>query len=386
MPNDTPDAPPIWVDNPETFDEMLAQLRAAPHIAVDTESDSLHVYFEKVCLLQFSIPGTDYVVDALNVDVTPLGDLFASETQQKVFHAAEYDVLCLKRDYGFAFSNLFDTMVAARILGWKRYGLGSILQERFEVQLNKRMQRYDWGTRPLPASALDYARMDTHYLLRLRDLQLQELETNGRLAEARGAFGRRTCLEPPLKTFDPDGFWRIPGARQLEPSGQAVLRELYIFRDELARDADRPPFKVIPNATLLQMATSPPSDRRALARVKGLNQRIRRRHADRFLAAISRGLRSSPPVPPNHARSRPSDVTTGRYEALRTWRRQVAETRHVEPDVILTNQALMELARRVPLTPDALAQVKAMDEWQRRTYGEDVLEVLKHQKHQTTNG
>jgi ribonuclease D len=380
MPNDTPNYPPIWVDNPETFNEMLAQLQSAPHIAVDTESDSLHVYFEKVCLLQLSIPGTDYVVDPLRVDVTPLGGLFACEAQEKVFHAAEYDILCLKRDYGFTFATLFDTMIAARILGWKHYGLGPILLEHFQVQLDKRLQRYDWGTRPLPTTALDYARMDTHYLLRLRDLQLQELESNGRLAEARGAFGRRTCLEPPIRNFDPDGFWRIPGSRQLEPSAQAVLRELYVFRDELAREADRPPFKVMPNTTLVQLATSPPPDRRALVRVKGLSQRIRKKHSDRLLAAIARGLRSSPPLPPNHARSHPSDVTACRYEALRAWRKQVAEARHVEPDVILTNQALMELARRSPLTSDALAQVKTMDEWQRRTYGADVLEVLKRRK------
>ena len=123
---------------------MIAHLQDSPVLAVDTESDSLYVYFEKICLLQFSTPDTDYLVDPLVVDLTPLGDLFADERYEKVFHAAEYDILCLKRDYGFTLANLFDTMISARVLGWKRYGLGSILQDRFNVQLNKRMQRYNW--------------------------------------------------------------------------------------------------------------------------------------------------------------------------------------------------------------------------------------------------
>ena len=376
---------PVWVDNPETFNEMLAPLRASPLVAVDTESDSLHVYFEKVCLLQFSIPGADYLVDPLRVDLTPLGDLFASEGQEKVFHAAEYDILCLKRDYGFTFANLFDTMIAARILGWSHFGLGPILQERFDVQLDKRLQRYDWGTRPLPASALDYARLDTHHLLSLRALQLQELQTRGRLTEAREAFRRRACVAPPERTFDPEGFWRLPGARELDPPGQALLRQLYIFRDDLARELDVPPFKVMPNVALLRLATDRPSSRRALARIRGLSYRINGRHADEVLKVIVKGLQSPPPAYPNHALRQPSEATVSRYEALRAWRKSVADARRVEPGVILSNQALMELARRVPRTPDGLEQVTAMDDWQRQTYGDEVLQVLRRQAVEITN-
>jgi ribonuclease D len=294
-----------------------------------------------------------------------------------VFHAAEYDIICLKRDYGFGFANLFDTMIAARILGWSHYGLGPILRERFNVELDKRMQRFDWGTRPLPATAMDYARLDTHYLIPLKDLQLQELQTDGRLVEAHEAFRRRTQVEPSVRTFDPDGFWHIPGARQLDPAGQSVLHHLYIFRDDLARELDEPPFKVMSNATLLQLATDRPHGRRALAHVKGLSHRIGGRRADELLGVIARGLQAPPPPYPPSARTRLSDVTLSRYEALRMWRKHIAEVRQVEPDVILNNHALMELARRAPLTAEGLAQVKSMDDWQRQTYGEAVLEVLR---------
>jgi ribonuclease D len=367
----------IWVDSPSSLKEMLAQLRASPLVAVDTESDSLYVYFEKVCLLQFSIPGADYLVDPLRIDVTPLGDLFASEEHEKVFHAAEYDILCLKRDYGFAFANLFDTMIAARVLGWRHYGLGPILQERFGVHMDKRLQRYNWGMRPLSHQALDYAHLDTHYLLGLRGVQLQELEVRGRLVEAREAFKRQTRLQPVAKTFDPEGFWHITGAQQLDRVSQTLLRQLYIFRDRLAQEMDEPPFRVIPDAALVRLAVARPADRRALSRIKGLSRRIRKKRGDELLEAIALGLRAQPPAYPNHSRHRVSDETLNRYEALRAWRKEIAEARQVEPDVVLSNHTLMELARRPPSTSEALTRVKALDDWQRQTYGEDLLQVLR---------
>jgi ribonuclease D len=371
----------IWVDSPPSLKEMLAQLRASPLMAVDTESDSLYVYFEKVCLLQFSIPGVDFLVDPLRIDATPLGDLFASQEHEKVFHASEYDIMCLKRDYGFTFANLFDTMIAARVLGWPHYGLGPILQERFGVQMDKRLQRYNWGTRPLSDQALDYAHMDTHYLLDLRDVQLQELGSRGRLVEAREAFKRQTRVQPVAKTFDPDGFWHVAGARDLDRVGQALLRELYIFRDRLAQEIDEPPFKVIPDTALVRLAAAHPVDRRDLSHIKGLSSRIRKKHSDGLLRAIALGLRAQPPAYPNHTRRQVSDETLNRYEALRSWRKEIAEARQVEPDVVLSNHTLMELARRPPSTSESLTQVRVLDDWQRQTYGEDLLQVLRDHTH-----
>ena len=157
----------------------LAHILANHNIlAVDTESNSLFAYREQVCLIQFSTPEADYLVDPLTLsDLSPLGPIFADTRIQKVFHAAEYDLLCLKRDFGFNFNNLFDTMLAARILGRKEVGLGSILEEEFDLQVDKRHQRANWGQRPLPGYLLDYARQDTHFLIPVRDMlegQLKE--------------------------------------------------------------------------------------------------------------------------------------------------------------------------------------------------------------------
>ena len=291
----------IFVDTPAALDRMLKQLQDAPLIAVDTESDSLYVYFEKICLLQLSIPGFDYLVDPLRVDIAPLGALFASRDQEKVFHAASYDILSLKRDYGFTFANIFDTMIAARILGWKHHGLAAILEERFGVRVDKRLQRYNWGLRPLPTAALEYARLDTHYLLPLRALQVRELQARRKWAEAQRAFAREACLEPAVKHFDAENFWRIPGAWQLDPIGQAILRELYILRDNLARELDWPPFKVISNVTMVRLAVERPSSRSSLERIKGLSQHVRKHYASKLLDAIVRGQQTSVLSPPRMA-------------------------------------------------------------------------------------
>jgi len=174
-----------FVDSPRALHALCELLGAQTSVAVDTESDSLYSYFEKLCLVQFSTREADYIVDPLALSLAPLASFFADARIEKVFHAAEYDILCLKREYHFTFANIFDTMVAARILGWKQVGLGAILHERFGVTLNKKMQRADWGRRPLTTEQLAYAREDTHYLLALRDLQKAELEQRGHWEEAR---------------------------------------------------------------------------------------------------------------------------------------------------------------------------------------------------------
>ena len=208
-----PGTPPIWVDTPDMLDSMIQRLNQEPVIAVDTESDSLYAYFEKVCLIQFSVPGADYLVDPLALkDLSSLAPIFADAAVEKIFHAAEYDVMVLRRDYNFEFANLFDTMLASRILSWPRYGLGSILAERFGVTQDKRMQRHNWGRRPLTTAEMEYARLDTYYLLDLRELLLAELQKTDLLAEAQETFqetttalvqtafgasgARETCLAP----------------------------------------------------------------------------------------------------------------------------------------------------------------------------------------------
>jgi ribonuclease D len=212
----------------------------------------------------------------------------------------ESDSLSLKRDYGFSFSNLFDTMLAARILGWTRYGLATLLEGHFDVKLDKRFQRYNWGRRPLSREALDYAHLDTHYLIPLREIQQRQLEQQSRLREAAEAFERVTRVEPTPKVFSPDDFWRVKGCKDLTPQQQAIVKELFILRDSIARKIDRPPFKVMNDPVLVDLAKSQPSRPSTLWDTKGLGRKLVEHNGEAILRAIATGQDAPPPHPPSN--------------------------------------------------------------------------------------
>ena len=367
---------PGYIDSAEGLAALAKMLSSKPVVAVDTESNSLYAYREQVCLLQFSIPGEDFVVDPLaGFDLSPLTSVLADQATVKVFHAAEYDVMCLKRDFGFRFVNLFDTMWAARILGWRRVGLAHILRENFEVQTSKRYQRYNWGKRPLDPEALAYARLDTHYLLPLQELQTAELAEKGRLEEAREVFDEVAATPPANNDFDPEGFWRIKGARDLTSRQLAVLRELFIWRDQEAARVNRPHFKVVSDTVLSALARARPGSQHQLARVPDLPARNARRYGHSLLQAISRGEGARKPRPPST--TRPPDEVVYRFEALRSWRKKAAAERGVDVDVVLGNAVLWQLAREYPRSIRDLERVEALGDWKRGAYGEAILQTLR---------
>ncbi|MGD2158908.1 MAG: ribonuclease D, partial [Anaerolineales bacterium] len=232
---------PTLITKRDELKRLAAKLSEQPIIAVDTESNSLYAYQEKVCLIQFSIPGEDYLVDPLALrELSALGSVFSSAAIEKVFHAAEYDLIVLQRDFGFSFVNLFDTMLAARILGWRAVGLSSILKNEFGVHVNKHFQRANWGQRPLPAKMLNYARLDTHYLIPLRQRQYEELKANNLWPLAEEDFQRATHVNTPAPNNDRASCWRINGAGDLPTKQLAILQELCRYRDRVAKSLNRP--------------------------------------------------------------------------------------------------------------------------------------------------
>jgi ribonuclease D len=368
----------MLVNTPEGLQEMLYRLTAASAVAVDTESNSLYAYQERVCLIQFSVPGEDYLVDPLALeDLSALGPLLASPEIEKVFHAAEYDVMVLHRDYGFEINQLFDTMVASRIVGWNRYGLAFLLEEHFGVHTDKRMQRTNWGRRPLTEDQIEYARIDTHYLLPLRDKLLGELEAQGRVEEAHAAFARVTEARWSKRDFDQNGFWRIKGALDLTDEELAVLRELYLYREDRARELDRPPFKVLNNRVLVRLSQQMPSSYAELGRVTGIPRRLPARERRHLLQVIEEGLRAPVPVRPRRRGARRDEETIDRYEALRDWRRKRAKERGVEPDVVLSNRTLHAIADQNPTSTRALADIEALNDWERDEYGRELIGLLR---------
>lgn len=366
---------PLLITQTVQLDTLLDLLRDQTSVALDTESDSLYAYHEKVCLIQASIPSGSFLIDPLaSIDLQHLAPLLADEKTQKVFHASEYDVMCLRRDFGFTFNNLFDTMWAARILGWKRVGLGDILQEHFGITLDKKWQRHNWGKRPIEPAALFYAQADTQYLLRLRDLQLRELRQLDRLEEAQEVFSDLAQAKYSGHEFTPDDMWSVKGVWDLDGRAQAILRQLVILRDREARRQNRPAFKVFGDKTLLQLADRAPRSPDHLHGVEGMTNGQVQRYGPALLEAVARGSKDPIPVPPHRTQIDP-DISA-RYELLRAWRKQVAAQRGVESDVIVSNAVLMEVAQRQPRTLDQLPPLPWFGEWRRKTYGHAMLQAI----------
>jgi len=382
--------PPIWVDRPAGFRAMMGHLKGEPALAVDTESNSLYAYREQVCLIQISVPGADYLLDPLALkDLSELGPLFAEPHVLKVLHGSEYDLSVLDRDFGFTFANLFDTMWASRILGWPASGLAALLKAQFGVQVNKKYQRANWGIRPLPPEQLSYARLDTHYLLALYQIQARELEAKKRWPQARHRFQKLLENHWETKAFDLEGFWRLPGVRDLDDAGRGVLRELYLLRERHAEAENRPPFRVLANPALLGLSEQRPRGFNTLHQIKGVSKRMARKYGKELLAAIQRGEQH--PLPwearPRHNNgtghdnnNRASAACQARYQALRAWRNATAEARGVESDLVLTNQTLWEVAERNPRQYADLKRGGLLARWQVDEFGADLLEVVRTSK------
>jgi len=376
--DDTLDKLPILVETPEALAGLIERLDGCSVVAIDTESNSLFAYHEQVCLIQISMPRADYVIDALALsDLSPLGALFADPSREKVFHGADYDIGVLRRDYAYEFSNVFDTMIASRILGIKRFGLGNLLECRFGVRLDKRMQRHDWSRRPLRKEELQYARLDTHYLLPLRDQLLQELREQGREREAREAFERVAYSTWNRKPFDANDYWRIKQAQHLNPSERGVLRALYIMREDLARRRNRPRFKIISDKTLVDISRSRPMSKKSLRSVPGMSARLIQTCGDAILSAVRAGLNNPQEKLCRPDRGhRPDQEVLDRYERLREWRRQRGLSRDVEPDVLISNSQLMEIARHAPASMEELDCLCDLGSYQLEAYGRDILAII----------
>ncbi|MBI5960217.1 MAG: HRDC domain-containing protein [Chloroflexi bacterium] len=368
---------PLYIRRTAELRHMVEKLADEPLLAIDTESNSLYAYYERVCLVQLSSRTEDYLIDPLTVeDMSPLGRLLADPQIEIVFHAAEYDIMSLKRDFQFSFNNIFDTMLAARACGWAKTGLGSLVEEQFGRVVDKRMQRADWSRRPLPPEQLQYAQYDTHFLPILRDRLLAELETMGRLDSARETFAALSDLPAAQHRFDPDGFWRIHQVRDLRRFQIAIVRELYLLRDEMARQRDWPPFKVMTDETMVQLASLGPRRADDLRGIKGLNDRLVERDGEAIIQAIVRGSRAKLPLPPTRDQIDP-DIQA-RYEALKDWRKQRAAERGVESDVILPRDVLWTLARQLPTRLEDLDNIPGLGPWRRAEYGAELLHVLEH--------
>ena len=369
--------PPFhWVANEAAWRACLAALRAVPRLAIDLEANSMYAYTERACLIQISTADADFILDPLaNLDLSGLGDIIADPAVEKVFHAAEYDLILLRRDYDWHLHNLFDTMWAARILGYKQFGLAGMLEGAFGLRLSKRFQKANWCHRPLSAGELAYAQKDTHYLLALRDRLAAELEARGLLAEALETFAEQSRVKMPHNGFDPDAFWNINGVFDLAPAQQAALKALYVYRDREARRRNAPHFKVLSDQTLMELATRLPARLSEMDAIHGMTIGQQQRYGRPILGLIAEARQAPAPQPPPRPPRLP-DAVLIRYDKLHRWRKARAQARGVESDVIISRDALWAIAQANPRTLDELAALNALGPYRLGQYGEEIIKQL----------
>ena len=363
------------INDTETLRSCIEKLRNAEEIAVDTESDSLFVYYEKVCLIQISADGQSYVIDPLETgDLSALNDIFSDKAIQKIFHAAEYDLMCLKRDFGFQFANLFDTMHAARMLGKQEVGLGPLIENEFGIHMDKKYQKANWGVRPLSREMLRYAVSDTRFLSELKAHLSAELHDRGMEDLAEEDFAR-LCKTAAAASDPPEAvWWKTAGGTDLSLQEAAALQGLCEFREKEARIRDLPPFKILSNAALVNIVLEDPQNEASLRKIKGVGNAVIRRYGKTILQ-INSSWRTRKHIPMPAVQQRPANGILSRRERLRIWRKEKGLEMDVPSDVILPRDMMEMIAETGPQTEDELRVLMAECPARFRRFGKEILEI-----------
>ncbi len=370
-----------WIRTPRELEDWLASLAGCRALALDTESDSLYHHVEKVCLIQVAPAGGEgRLIDPLFPELVQAGlgalaPLLADPAVTKVLHGADYDVSTLKRDFGFSFAGLFDTMLAARFLGRAELGLAAVARAELGVELTKGGQKDDWSRRPLTTRQEQYALADVQHLGELHDRLRAALEQAGRLAWVLEECDAVAQVPAARRRKSDDAYLDLKGASRLPRRALAVLRELFAWREARAEVTNIPPFKIAQNELLLALAVAAPTTPAALAAVPGA------RHLTRDVPALLQGIARAQALPeaelprvpaPSHG-PRMSDAVRKRIEALRALRTKVARRLELDISVVLPQRLIDRIAEVAPKTLDALAEIDGVRRWRTEILGEEVL-------------
>jgi ribonuclease D len=368
-----------YLDTVQQVDQFLSEIAHVKELALDTEGASFHRFLDRIYLLQLSTPERSAIIDPLPIGAPKkLGELLQDNSVEVVFHDADYDLRLLHQDYGWHVTNIFDTRIAAQLLGIKSFGLAALLEQFFDVKLDKKHQRADWSMRPLTPDMLDYAAQDTRYLLQLRDHMKSELEQRGRWSWAKEEFARlegtRWEAEQSM-----EGFLRLKGARDLSRRELAVLREVANWRDSVAAQLDRATFRVMGNEVLLELARRAPRNVSELAAIKGVPKGMLERAGQDIVAAVIHGMEVPEAELPKFPRGqrwnkdRDFDDRVARLKAVRD---ATAARLELDPGVLCSRERLENVARSGAGSVEDLSSVPDLRRWQIEEMGEGFIRAL----------
>ncbi|MBI3394296.1 MAG: HRDC domain-containing protein [Spirochaetia bacterium] len=368
-----------YIDTQDQLDALVKTLAAAPTVAVDTESSSFFTYVSELCLMQITSQGKHFIIDTragLNMD--GLGGVFASTDSEKIFHAAGSDLAEIRRMYGWSVRRIFDTMIAAQMLGLESRSLAGLVLKYEGRVLEKKEQKSDWRRRPLTKSQLDYANLDTVFLESLRDRLWTKLVEYGFDEEIQQEFELLTRDKPPdesepeEKEAPADGWMRINGSKDLPPRNRGVLAKLYEWRDAIGRKENLAVFRVTTNESLLRVAQRLPSSIGALESLRILSPSMIEREGRRILTIVE----EAEPVAFKYPKRPETDPVAGaHFKELKMWRQRVAEYRGMDYALILSNKVLWAIAAAAPKDVQALRALDLMSEWKIEHYGSALVDL-----------
>lgn len=367
----------LYIDRQHQLDLAATELARASHLAIDTESSGYFTYQPELCLVQLSGADRHYLIDPLaGLNLAVLAPLFENPAITKIFHAAQSDMVELRRAHPYVFRNLFDTMLASRMLGYEACSLGALVLRYCGVELEKREQKSNWKRRPLSRSQLDYAHLDTLYLAQLREKLQAEIDHWGLGEEFSEELERLTEVHANHEEKRPESdLWmRIGGALDLSPAERGVLRELVVLRERRARQENLAPFRIAANESILQLLRDPPRDLAALESRRGFHPSFLRKDGRRLLDAF----RSAEPIGDDQLpeREKLDPVAFAAMRRLKRWRTRIAEFRGMDPSMIVSNRTLQTLSEERPADLQQLQAMCLLTPWKLKHYGDHLLRVI----------
>ena len=379
--------PTYLIDHPQAVEDALEQISKAREIALDTESNSLYVYQERTCVIQISTGKRIYIFDPVRIsEMSPLNAVTANPKIVKYIHGADYDVGGLKRDFRLEFNNIFDTMIAAQFLNYPKIGMADLVEHYLDVHLEKKFTKSNWSERPISMQKMVYLVQDVQYLIEVGRELKNELKGANLYEEAEVEFRRLEARPPVDMARNVHNFWHVKGVRGLKPRPQSIMYELYQWREKRAERINIPPFKVLNNKTMIEIAQQAPPGKRQLMHIKGITETVYNRCGRDILRCVQKGASANPDrIPPREKKRNRRGVhwdDQALVDALKKWRLEAGEERNIHHLAVLPGYALEAVARSKPTTILELEAVEGVGKKRAALYGEHILGILQAQKNQ----